>query len=100
MKWFAVLLVSLMVVGCATVSERATHSDDPGHSKEDVRLELDVLSRLRDDALTSRHSFGVTALNGVVTLRGSVPDEITRHRALGVVRSTPGVIEVHDRLLR
>jgi len=51
----------------------------------------------RDDTL--RHTdIGVTTLNGVVTLDGTVQSEDERQRAIDVARRSPGVKQVDDKL--
>lgn len=67
---------------------------------DDRQLARDVLNRLLDDSITGSLMFGVNAQNGMVTVDGAVPDETIRTRALGIVRSTPGVRGVIDRLSR
>lgn len=60
----------------------------------------EVVDRLRSDSITGNYAFGVTSEDGVVTLRGSVSDQNARLRAVGIVRSTPGVKGVIDKLFR
>lgn len=71
-----------------------------GAEVDDRQLAADALNRLRDDPLTGRLTFGTSCQNGIVTVEGAVPDEAMRTRALGIVRSTPGVQDVVDRLSR
>lgn len=84
------LAALLLAGGCATSGPEAGGSE--------AALERAVLHRLADDDLTRFQSFGVTANGNVITLRGSVPNETTRMRAVGIVLGTHGVGEVVDEL--
>ncbi len=88
------------VSGCAVLTDTVNRRADADVSEADLQLRRDVLNRLQMDAMTSQHSIGVDSRNGVVTVYGSVPDDMTRHQVLSVVRGTPGVMGVHDRLVR
>ncbi len=88
------------VVGCGTLTDALNRRAAADVSEADLRLRQDVLNRLRDDAVTSLHNIGVESRNGMVTVYGSVPDDMTRRRVLSVVRGTPGVAGINDRLAR
>jgi osmotically-inducible protein OsmY len=92
------LLVGM--TGCATLTDSMNRRADAEVSDADLRLQQDVLNRLQQDAMTSRHAIAVDSKDGVVTLYGQVPDDMTRHRVLSVVLGTPGVVGVNDRLAR
>jgi osmotically-inducible protein OsmY len=87
------LLAALLGAGCTTY---------PGGEglSEDGALAQDVTYRLLEDDVTARLALGVTAENGVIILRGSVPNDMVRARAIGIALGTPGVMEVIDELYR
>ena len=94
------MLLALTLTGFLFTSGCTTYSTTtPGATAgSNDQIEDDVIERLRQDDLTSTQGFGVRIEGGIATLYGSVPDEIVRLRALGIVRSTPGVKEVVDKL--
>lgn len=65
--------------------------------KENV-LQLQVESALRQDRLTQDYGFEVLDSNGVVTLRGMVPNRKVREQAEAVARQVPGVTSVINEL--
>lgn len=91
----AVLVAGALSSGCATFQEP---QDAAGAS--DATLAEDVTRRLQDDPIASQSTYGVDVENGIVTIRGSVPSDVVRARVVGVARSTPGVIDVVDRMIR
>ncbi len=97
---YASCALVLVLAGCATLTETANIRAEADVSPADLQLRLDVLDRLADDAVTGQHSFGVTSVDGVVTLFGVVPDQAVRLRARHVAAGTPGVVHVDDQLRR
>ena len=91
-------LVVLVLPGCATYTPPPDSMSGGGSPDGDLATE--IYSRLSDDSMTGRYTFGVTVQGGVVTVQGAVPDEPTRTRILGIIRATPGVQSVVDRLYR
>lgn len=92
-----VLAVSLsLLAGCATT----TPYDAGAPASADDQLAADIVNRLATDAVTRSCNFGVTVEGGVATIEGAVPTETVRARAIGVVRSTEGVVNVVDKLTR
>ena len=77
-----------LLAGCGTVAT------SPGDD-----LVQDVRERLANDPQTSRSIISVSAMDGVITLSGRVPDENVRHRAKNVARSADGVKGVVDNLV-
>ncbi len=69
-------------------------------SEEDRALTVQVYDRLREDPVTSDYTFGVKVSDGIVTLRGVVPDAGARARAVAVARGTDGVVGVVNELVR
>lgn len=94
-KWFAVRMLGAAIAvaglaGCGTLSG-TTEADSP-----DAQLASDVAERLQNDPITGRLNIGVTALEGVVTLGGNIPDDNARVRAKDIARGTDGVRGVVD----
>lgn len=91
----------LVVVGCSTLTDTLNErASGRVEAPEDAALRSDILIRLSEDPVTAQHVFAVSVNQGVVLLRGWVPDDTTRLRARSVVASTPGVIHLEDRLTR
>ncbi len=81
----------LAAAGCASLDAGAP---DPAAGD----LESAIVQRLAMDPVTRSGVFGVDASGGQVTVRGTVRSEIERMRVLGLIRGTPGVAGVDDRL--
>lgn len=77
--------------GCANL-------EAPGEPSRDGDLRAVVLQRLTLDPLTSAGLYGVEVAGDEVILRGTVRSEAERMRVLSLVRGTPGVGRVTDRL--
>ena len=91
----AMLLIA--ICGCVAPSGYPPHYR-PGGRDDMVALADEVRARLASDDITGSLPLGVSVEDGVIVLRGAVPDEITRARAVGIALSTPGVAQVEDRL--
>jgi osmotically-inducible protein OsmY len=65
--------------------------------KENV-LQLQVESALLQDDLTQDYGIEVLDSNGVITLRGMVPNRKVREQAEAVARGVPGVSTVINEL--
>ena len=61
-------------------------------------LQLQVESALLQDRITQDYGIEVLDSNGVVTLRGMVPNRKVREQAEAVVREVPGVTSVINEL--
>ncbi len=86
-----------LLAGCPSM----TPAPNPAvQNLDDRQIANDINFRLREDSWTKVMTFGVAVENGIATIQGSVPDEVTRARVLGIVRSTPGVTEVVDKIYR
>ena len=99
-SWIRVLTLAALIAGslasgCVTFQEP---QDAAGMSAS--KLAEDVTQRLQDDPIASQSTYGVDVEGGIVTIRGSVPSDVVRARVVGVARSTPGVIDVVDRMTR
>jgi|GEM_PF-2797317 len=107
----AASLPLVMVVGCnrteqvGSTSTTGAEIDDPrahdqGNTREDLAVVREVRQRLVADG-----ALGIGAKNavvivqdGVVTLRGTVADEVEHDLVIQKVVSVPGVVRVDDRL--
>lgn len=92
----AAFLTAGLFTGCATY----TPPPISAAIDADTQLVKDVVGRLSEDGVTERYTFGVTAQGGIVTVQGAVRDELTRQRVLAIVKGTPGVQGVVDRMYR
>ena len=61
-------------------------------------LQLQVESALLQDSITQDYGIEVLDSNGVVTLRGMVPNRTVREQAEAVVREVAGVTSVINEL--
>ena len=91
----AILAAVMTLAGCTTMPGNSTIQPTT-----DAQLAAAVLQRLTQDTMTGMSTFGVEAENGVVTLHGSLPNDTLRARAIAIVRSTPGVKDVIDKITR
>jgi hypothetical protein len=77
---------------------RSTMADEKAvvrpESTPDDRLREMVVAALRDDG----SGLDVTVAAGVVTLAGSVDDDVVRHRIEDRARRVPGVKAIHNEL--
>jgi osmotically-inducible protein OsmY len=64
----------------------------------DAALFRSVQRRLLDDQELDEVAIAVQVTQGVVVLRGSVPDEKVRARAEETARATPGVVALENRI--
>lgn len=89
-----VLAVLIAVSGCTNLMYPAPAAD--WSSSRD--LAAAVRDRLAEDDVVGDLPIGVTVRDGIIVLRGLVPDETTRARVIGIALSTPGVVQVEDEL--
>lgn len=90
-----VLLVLFIFSGCAGLS-----GADWEHPTSDDDIAALASSRLNNDAMIARATLSVSVDNGMATLYGTVPDQVTRQRALQILEGTPGIFDVMDRTRR
>ena len=74
--------------------EPSTLDGRPG----DEALAAAIRRELREDASTTALQIEVTVKNGIVKLRGEVPDLIDAENAEAVARTVPGVVDVDESL--
>jgi hyperosmotically inducible protein len=98
------LVLSVWLGGCASLVATgvATPSVDDGRTRAEMRADADVTNRINDafvrDASVPAMNIRVFTYRGTVTLSGRVPSRSVVHRALAIVRGTPGVRSVRNRL--
>jgi osmotically-inducible protein OsmY len=88
--WGVVVLMALMLVGCATTSSR----ENTGELIDDTAITAKVKSSFVADPLLSASAIGVESTQGVVHLTGTVKSEQERHRAIQLVQGVAGVREI------
>jgi osmotically-inducible protein OsmY len=88
--WGVVVLVGLILVGCATTSSR----ESTGESMDDAAITAKVRSSFVADPLVSTSAIGVETTRGVVYLTGTVRSEQERYRAIQLVQGVAGVREI------
>ena len=88
--WGAVVLVGLMLVGCAAMAGR----QGAGEAASDAALTAKVQSSVAADPLLSTSAIGVRTSGGVVHLTGRVTSEQARQQAIQLVRGVAGVREI------
>lgn len=89
---FAVTMMGLACLcGCASL-------DEPAPDLSEGDLQSAVVQRLAMDPMTREGLYGVEVVDAQVTIRGTVHSETERMRVLSLVRGTPGVESVSDRL--
>ena len=79
--------------GCASLEGLGLAAEDT--SDEGVAAE--AASRLNGDSMTASATLSVVVENGMATLYGTVPNEMTRQRAIQILKDTPGIFDVLDR---
>jgi osmotically-inducible protein OsmY len=82
----------MLAAGCAAPG------GGPTMSEADAEIAARVAQRLAFDAGLRDQLYGIDVYGGEVTVRGTVSSEAERLRLIGVVRGTPGVTGVIDRL--
>ena len=91
-------LVILALVAVVAVSAAQAALASQARAVKDGWLVLKVHSEMVDEDLLNGSDIDVDVKDGVVTLRGTVPSEAGRARALEVARKNDGVKSVVDRL--
>lgn len=87
----SIMAAAMLTSGCAT-----SYNPNRIVPMGDRELAEEVSRRLDDDDITGRYPFGVSAMAGSITLRGTVPNESVRRRAISIILGTQGVREVVD----
>lgn len=101
----AMAVFSLVAVGCTSSEQAPTAVDDPasmtaqpGAADGDEQLETYVQARYQGDVSMRTHNIGVSADNGVVTLRGTVDSAEAKQQAGQLAQQVSGVRSVNNEL--
>jgi osmotically-inducible protein OsmY len=86
----------LALSGCAAL-EGQDLSSEPVTDPEIAAL---ASSRLNGDSMVASATLSVTVEDGLAILKGTVPNEAVRLRAISILEGTPGIYEVLDRTRR
>ena len=89
------MLLSFLL-GCQAYSDGSTRTT--GEFADDVQIKAAVKLRLLNDPEVKGLQVGVSVAKGVVTLRGRVPSDYARQKALRIAGDTGSVNGVEDRL--
>jgi hyperosmotically inducible protein len=93
--------VAALVWAAALASGCASAAGAPSEPlATDAALAARVRTGLLADPLVGSLAIAVEAHDGIVTLAGNVPDASAARRVLDIVRGTPGVLGIVDRLAR
>src|SRR5215471_706373 len=103
MQIFLGVSVLVLVAGCASYERPYTSSSTTGsydYNAANRALETTVRAEINryGDLAAATPDVRIHALNGVVTLSGSVPSDRERQMLDDVVRNTSGVVAVNDQL--
>jgi osmotically-inducible protein OsmY len=93
--WGVVVLVGLMLVGCAAMTGRQS----PGEAVSDSAITTKVKTNMLADSLVGTLAIDVDTNDGVDILSGFVPSEQERQRAIQLAQSVDGVKRVDARNL-
>ncbi len=93
--WTAVVLMALMLVGCAAMTGRQS----PGEAVSDSAITTKVKASLLADSVLGATAIDVDTTAGVVSLTGFVTSEQERQRAAQLAQSVEGVKRVDARNL-
>ena len=89
------MLLSFLL-GCQAYSDGSKRTT--GEFTDDVQIKAAVKLRLLNDPEVKGLQVGVSVAKGVVTLRGQVPSDYARQKALRIAGETGSVNGVEDRL--
>jgi osmotically-inducible protein OsmY len=101
----AAALLALGVSGCASwrAEHTSTASNAPAHrgpveTTADAAITAKVKTAMAADKNVSASHIDVDTVRGVVSLNGTVKDDIARQRAVEIARNVSGVVSVQDNL--
>lgn len=95
-KFLLALVAGAALNACATREPSPVAA--PGGAGDDRALAAAIRQRLEMDPMLRGQVYGIDVANGEVTVQGVVRNEAERLRILSIVRGTPGVTQVQDRL--
>ena len=89
---FMTVIALLLTVGCRT-------NETPENQVTDARILTDVKAKLAEGiGASSVTNISVNAVNGVVTLSGTVHNSAEQAKAVDIAKSVPKVVRVNDNL--
>ena len=92
MMEFMTVIALLLAVGCRT-------NETPENQVTDAKILADVKAKLAEGiGASSVTNISVNAVNGVVTLSGTVHSSAEQARAIEIAKSVPKVTRVNDSL--
>ncbi|HEY2388016.1 MAG TPA: BON domain-containing protein [Candidatus Binatia bacterium] len=105
----AALLFGFVALGGTAPASRAEAppaqgADDAPHARHETAVDRQISEKIRqaitnDDSFSTRaKSVSVVTSDGVVTLRGAVPNEQERSALVAKARGVAGVVALDDRL--
>src|ERR687892_800518 len=109
-RWIAVVIaVAGLTAGACTPTEAPRDANLPAATPgatppaamaptADEQLRTRVQSKFYAEDTVRAHDIAVSAENGVVTLRGTVPDDAIKQRAVALAREVENVTRVEDQL--
>jgi hyperosmotically inducible protein len=83
-----------LLVGCQAYSDGSKRT--VGEFADDAQIKAAVKLRLLNDPEVKGLQIGVSVAKGVVTLRGRVPSDYARQKALRITSETGSVNDVED----
>ena len=102
-----VLLMTVAAVGCNREPQRSTEtaayppaatSPATSEARSDTAVTTAVQAKFYSDEAVRGRDIDVSSENGVVTLRGAVPNEAAKQQAVNLARSVEGVTNVNDQI--
>jgi osmotically-inducible protein OsmY len=91
-------LAGIAIARRLRISTKQNFSKQRGVKMKENSLQLQVESALLQDSITQDYGIEVLDSNGVVTLRGMVPNRKVREQAEAVTREVAGVTSVINEL--
>ena len=92
MMQFMMVIALLLAVGCRT-------NETPENQVTDAKILTDVKAKLAEGiGASSVTNISVNAVNGVVTLSGTVHNSAEQTKAIEIAKSVPKVVRVNDNL--
>jgi hyperosmotically inducible periplasmic protein len=91
--------ISTTLIGCSPTDATPNRTDAAAPGVEDDRVETYVRARFQADDSIRASDIDVSSQNGRVTLRGTVPSDEARQRAVASAREASGAQSIDDQLV-
>ena len=91
-------LILTAVLAVAPVAASCAGMQSAGQELDDDVITTRVASRLAADPDVKKHQVDVDTINGIVTLRGEVPNQLAKTEAEEIALNTEGVLGVRNQL--